>query len=143
MKRKKNYSVKSNFGSGKDPKLLFTASLGYVFVKEPSILDQQGRASSGYLCLSGERWRGFPPRSLGRRRGGEFRHTVSFKNFIYLFIYFCRSWVFIAARGLSLVMASRGYSSLRCTGFSLWWLLLLRSSGSRCVGFSSCSTRAQ
>lgn len=82
MKRKKNYSVKSNLGSGKDPKLLFTASLGYVFLKEPSILDQQGRASSGYLCLSGERWRGFPPRRLGRWRGGEFRRTFSFFKLI-------------------------------------------------------------
>ena len=27
-------------------------------------------------------------------------------------------------RWLSLVAASRGYSSLRCTGFSLWWLLV-------------------
>ena len=40
-------------------------------------------------------------------------------------------------------------SSLRCTGFSLWWLLLLRSTGSRCEasvvvarGLSSCGSRA-
>ena len=39
--------------------------------------------------------------------------------------------------------ASRGYSSLRCTGFSLRWLLLLRSMGSKCTGFSSCGTQAQ
>ena len=52
-------------------------------------------------------------------------------------------WVFVAARGLSLVAASGGYSSLWCAGFSLPWLLLLRSTGSRCVGFSSCGTRAQ
>ena len=32
---------------------------------------------------------------------------------------------------------------LRCAGFSLRWLLLLQSTGSRCVGFSSCGTRAQ
>ena len=38
---------------------------------------------------------------------------------------------------------SWGYSSLRCAGFSLWWLLLLWSSGSRWTGFSSCGTRAQ
>ena len=30
-----------------------------------------------------------------------------------------------------------------CPGFSLWWLLLLQSTGSRCAGFSSRSTRAQ
>ena len=52
-------------------------------------------------------------------------------------------WVFIAARGLSLVAASRGYSSLWCAGFSLQWLLLLRSTGSRHAGFSSCGSLAQ
>ena len=62
--------------------------------------------------------------------------------FIYLF-YFCLCWVFIAARRLSLVVASGGYSSLRCASFSLWWLLLLWSTGSRHVGFSSCVSRAQ
>ena len=34
-------------------------------------------------------------------------------------------------------------SSLPCAGFLLWWLLLLRSTGSRRVGFSSCGTWAQ
>ena len=63
--------------------------------------------------------------------------------FYYLFIYFCLLWVFIAVRGLSLVAASGGYSSLRYMGFSLWWLLLLRSMNSRRVGFSSCGSRAQ
>ena len=33
-------------------------------------------------------------------------------------------------------------SSLRCAGFSLWWLLLLRSTGSRHTGFSSCGSPA-
>ena len=66
------------------------------------------------------------------------------KKFIYVFIYlFWLCWVFVAAHGLSLVVASRGYSSLRCMGFSLRWLLLLRSMGSRHVGFSSCSSWAQ
>ena len=46
-------------------------------------------------------------------------------------------------RGLSQVAASRGYSLLRCTGFSLRWLLLLRSTGSRHTGFSRCGSRAQ
>ena len=63
--------------------------------------------------------------------------------FIYLFIYFCLRLVFVAACGLSLVAASGGYSALRCAGFSLQWLLLLQSKGSRRVGFSSCVTRAQ
>ena len=51
-------------------------------------------------------------------------------------------WVVIAGRGLSLVAVRGGCSSLQCTGFSLWWLLLLRSTGSRCAGFSSCGTWA-
>ena len=59
--------------------------------------------------------------------------------FIYLF-WLC--WVFIAARGLSLVAASGGHSSLWCSGFSLWWPPLLRSTGSRCAGFSSCGPQA-
>ena len=46
-----------------------------------------------------------------------------------LFIYFWLHWVFIAARRLSLVVASRGYSLLRCTG-------------SRHAGFSICGSRA-
>ena len=77
-----------------------------------------------------------------------FKNPSSSPNFfflnksIYLF-YFWLHWVFVAVRGLSLVAASGGYSSLRCAGFSLPGLLLLRSTGSRCVGFSSCGTRAQ
>ena len=54
---------------------------------------------------------------------------------VYLFIYlFSLCWVFVAARRLSLVAASGGYSSLRCMCFSLQWLLLLQSTGSRCEG---------
>ena len=40
-------------------------------------------------------------------------------------------WVFVAAHGLSLVAEIGGYSSLRSAGFSLQWLLLLDSMGSR------------
>ena len=58
-------------------------------------------------------------------------------------MYIWLHWVFIAACRLSLVVASGGYSSLRCAGFSLQWLLLLWSTGSRHTGFSSCGTRAQ
>ena len=64
-------------------------------------------------------------------------------NLFILFRYFWLPRVFVAARVLSLVAASGGYSSLRCTRFSLRWLLLLRSTGSRCAGFSSCGTWAQ
>ena len=44
--------------------------------------------------------------------------------------------------GFSLVAVSGGYSSLRCAGFSLRWLLLLRSTDSKLTGFSSCGSRA-
>ena len=50
--------------------------------------------------------------------------------FKFNFIFWLR-WVFVAARGLSLAAVSGGYSSLRCAGFSLRWLLLLQSVGSR------------
>ena len=43
--------------------------------------------------------------------------------------------------GFALVGASRDYS--QCVGFSLRWLLLLRSKGSRHSGFGSCGSRAQ
>ena len=66
-----------------------------------------------------------------------------FKIYLFLFIYFWLCWVFVAARGLSLVAVSGGYSSLQCAGFSLRWLLSLWSTGSRHAGFSSCGTRAQ
>ena len=39
--------------------------------------------------------------------------------------------------GFSLVEASTGYSLSQCTGFPLWWLLLLWSTDSRTHGFSS------
>ena len=60
-----------------------------------------------------------------------------------VFFFFWLRWVFVAVCRLSLVAASRGYSSLRCAGFSLQWLLLLWSTGSRRAGFSICGTRAQ
>ena len=60
-----------------------------------------------------------------------------------LFIYFWLRCVFVAACGLSLVAASGGCSLLQCAGFSLRWLLLLRSTGSRHAGFSSCGMWAQ
>ena len=69
---------------------------------------------------------------------------VSWGIFLFFkkFIYFWLCWVFVAARELSLVVASGTCSSLRCTGFSLRWLLLLRSTGSRREGFSSCGMLA-
>ena len=63
---------------------------------------------------------------------------VLFLVFLKKFIYFWLRWVFIAACGLSVVVVSRGYSLLWCAAFSLQWLLLLWSTGSRRAGFSSC-----
>ena len=68
--------------------------------------------------------------------------VVFLKIFIYLFTYFGLRWVFVAVHRLLLVAASRGHPTLRCAGFSLWWLLLLWSMGSRRAGFSSCGSRA-
>ena len=76
-----------------------------------------------------------------------FVFPFSLNLFIYRLIdWLC--WVFVAACGLSLVAvrggysSSGGYSSLWCVGFSLRWLLLLWSTGSRHVGFRSCGTWA-
>ena len=69
---------------------------------------------------------------------------INLKKIIY-FIYFifgCGGSSLLHA-GFSLVVASGGSSSLRCAGFSLRWLLLLRSPGFRLSGFSSCGTWAQ
>ena len=49
---------------------------------------------------------------------------------MYLFIYFGCIGSSLLCMGFSLVVASRGLL-LRCAGFSLWWLLLLQSAGSR------------
>ena len=74
---------------------------------------------------------------------GLFGSEVSFFKFFIFIIYLWLSWVFVTARGLSLVAVSRGYSLLRCAGFSLQCLLLLWSTGSRRAGFTSCGMRAQ
>ena len=70
--------------------------------------------------------------------------TVPFVDvffFIYLFIYWLH-WVFVAVRGLSLVVVSKGYSSFQCMSFSLQWLLLFQSMDSRHMVFSSCGSWA-
>ena len=53
-----------------------------------------------------------------------------FCNAITIYLFRLR-WVFVAAHRLSLVAASRGYSSLWCMGFSLQWLLLLSTGSGR------------
>ena len=57
-----------------------------------------------------------------------------FFKFIYLCMYVCMYGYIgslLLCAGFSLVAASGGCSSLWCAGFSLRWLLLLRSTGSR------------
>ena len=51
-----------------------------------------------------------------------------------LCIYFQLHWIFAAACGVSPVVVSGGYSLSQCVGFSVWWLLLLRSMDSSQVG---------
>ena len=68
---------------------------------------------------------------------------IFFLNLFIIIYFFWLRWVFVAACRLSLVVASGGYSLLWGAGFSLPWLLLLQSTGSRRPGFISCGTRAQ
>ena len=65
---------------------------------------------------------------------------ILFRIFFFFFFFGCTGSLLL--HGLSLVAASRGYSLLWCTGFSLRWLLLLWSTGSRHMGFSSCGFQA-
>ena len=67
---------------------------------------------------------------------------ISFLFLIHWFINFWLQWVFIAARGLSLVEVSRGYALLQCLGFSFQYFLQLWTTGFRHGGFSSCGSRA-
>ena len=52
------------------------------------------------------------------------------------------SFVAFLSFGFPLVL-SRGHSKLRCVDFSVQWLLLLQSTGSRHVGFSGYGSQAQ
>ena len=60
-------------------------------------------------------------------------NLLLFKKFICLFIYGCVGSSFLC-EGFLLVAASGGHSASRCTGLSLSWPLLLRSTGSRRAG---------
>ena len=95
-----------------------------------------------YLIMAFSVWKGAPHLAFAGMGGGG---AIGFFFLIYLFyfIYFWLHWVFTAVHGLSLVAARGGYSSLWYAGFSLRWLLLLQSTGSRRVGFSSCGMWAQ
>ena len=77
-----------------------------------------------WISTWGERWKFYE----GCRQPVCFCLLVCY---VYLFLYFGLPCVFAAAREPSLAVVNRGYSSLLCAGFSLWWLLLLLSTGSR------------
>ena len=64
--------------------------------------------------------------------------------FFFNLFYFRLCWVFVAVRGLSLVVVSGGYSSLRCAGFSCCgaWALDAWASVVTARGLSSCGSRA-
>ena len=68
--------------------------------------------------------------------------TIAISGRIVLFIYL------LVVQGLHCFLLAfsscgKGYAPVRCTSFSLPWLLLFRSMGCGCVGFSSCSTLVQ
>ena len=62
------------------------------------------------------------------------------------FVHILNLFLFLAALGLhgceGFLQLWRAGATLWCTGFSLRWLLLLQSMGSRCAGFSSCGSWA-
>ena len=79
-------------------------------------------------------------RKIGFKKKKRKRQLLK-NTFLILSIYFWLHCVFVAVCGLSLVVASGGYTSSWCTDFLRW--LLLRSTGCRHAGFGSCGTRAQ
>ena len=103
--------------------------------------------------------KGQTPSKPGPQQAGPFplhhKLLLFFKINLFIVLFYFIYLLFLAALGLcccaqaSLVAASGGYSSLWRTGFSFWWLLLLRSTGSMCTGsavvaceISSCGSRA-
>ena len=54
--------------------------------------------------------------AFGQYSGSTLSITINSCLLLLLLLFFGLHWVFVAARGLSLVAASRGYSSLRCAG---------------------------
>ena len=68
-------------------------------------------------------------------------YTLHTHSFVFWFFLKLINLFIFGALGLR-CCAGFLYSLLLCAGFSLPWLLLLRSTGSSCVGFSSCGSRA-
>ena len=59
---------------------------------------------------------------------------LTLRTLVHCFLLVWLRWVFAAESRLSLVGAVGGFSSSRCTGFSLQWVLWLWSVGSRLTG---------
>ena len=104
----------------------FTDLLPQITLKTWHLRDPLGLPSSHqpFSCLHFP-WGMLSPQSCY----SDLSQTLIFCFFL-IIIYFWLCWVFIAVRGLY----------LRCTGFSLQWLLLLPSTGYRACGLSSCSS---
>ena len=70
---------------------------------------------------------------------------LSFLRIIFLFFYyyfFGSAGSSLLCMGFLLLQRVRGYSSLRCAGFSLQWLLSLWNTGSRHMGVGDCADSA-
>ena len=63
--------------------------------------------------------------------------------FFFFYIYFWLCWVFVSARGLSLVAASGGHSSSRCVGLFTIAASLVAEHRLQTRRLSSCGSRAQ
>ena len=64
--------------------------------------------------------------------------TVEWSLSLFNFVYFWLCWVFVAARGLSLVSESRGYSLVVVCGLLTGVISLVTEQGSRISRLSSC-----
>ena len=75
-------------------------------------------------------------------------NRIFFFNKFILFIYFWLCWVFIAVRGLSLVVASGGFSCSRARALGTWASVVVARGLSSCGSLalehrlSSCGARA-
>ena len=67
---------------------------------------------------------------------------VFFFKKIILFVHFWLCWVFVAVWIFLQFWRAGATLQLGCTGFSLWWLLLLWSMALRCVNFRNYGSQA-
>ncbi|CAN0001917.1 unnamed protein product [Rangifer tarandus platyrhynchus] len=99
------------------------------------------------LALQGDKWGG----KLSKKSKTSTENTLKNEGmYPHAYVHVCMHfklfwlyWVSVAACGLSLAVMYRGCPLILYVGFSLRWLLLLWSTGSRHSGFSRCNTQAQ